>query len=64
MDISDRIHLTLFAEEEALVDALKHHKAKIAADVLALNIEVVHSIGGAHIDDVNGLSLGMSLQKQ
>ena len=64
LEISDRIYLTLFAQDEILANALKFYNERIAADVLALSIEVVQNDGGAHKDDVNGLSMGISLEKQ
>ncbi len=64
LEISDRIHLTLFAQEEILANALNVHSERIAVDVLAVSVEVVQSDGGVHTDDVNGLSMGISIEKQ
>ena len=61
LEISDRIKLELFCEHIELVDALEYHSDKISQDVLAHSILVHHEKGGNTVEDVNGLSFGISL---
>ncbi|MEC7984542.1 MAG: DUF5915 domain-containing protein, partial [Myxococcota bacterium] len=62
-DVSDRISVELFAQDEGLRRALEVHRSYIAAETLCDRYAIHEQAGGGHQIDIASFSLGISIAR-
>ena len=62
-NVSDRISIELFAQDEGLRRALEVHRSYIAAETLCDRYSIHEQAGGGHQIDIASFSLGISIAR-